>query len=267
MIPTQEIYHPQLEDILFLASNAPSPMLVVDDGFNFGLSFFETFYIKNHIVFLDEHLARLNTSLLQFNIPLHIDQQLLLDLVAHYNLKETALKLQVSAKNIIASTRPITYTSNYYAQGASLLLSPIVRSSQSELVRHKSGNYGDCILSLRNAHARGFDDCLFLNEKMHITESCIANIFIIKNKQLYTPCLDDGLLPGVVRNYILSKYNVIQTSLDQEFLFHSDGAFLTNSLVGVVRIRSIESVELINNPLIEIIRQTYLHDIKESYVS
>lgn len=263
-----DVYHPVFKDV-YMIHNASieNPILSVDDGFNFGLSFFETFYISKYIVFLDEHLTRINSSLIQFNIPIHIDRQLILDLVSYYDLKDIALKLQVSEKNIIASTRPITYTPPYYEKGASLMTSPIIRSSHSELVRHKSGNYGDSILALRKAHDLGFDDYLFYNELGHITETSIANIFILKDNQLYTPSLSDGLLPGVVRYYILKKFPVIQSSLTKEFLLNCDGAFMTNSLVGLVKIHSIDSHVLPNNSRVELIRQTYLHDIKEPYVS
>lgn len=263
------ILYPKITDVFFVNASDTSrlPRLQVDDGISFGLSFFETFYISDTIPFLTEHITRLNTSLSHFNIPVHVDESLVVQLVKEHELNHVALKLQVSEKNIIASIRPITYTQEYYKRGAKLMTSPVIRSSRSELVRHKSANYGDLILSLRSAHARGFDDCLFLNESGNLTESCIANIFIIKDNRLYTPSVNEGLLPGIIRNYILMSHQVIEGTLSESDLLHCDGAFLTNSLVGVVKIASLNGINLPDNPMISDIQNQYFDYIKERHES
>ena len=274
-------YHPILSDVYFVdasshaslnaslkvsldTSKMPLPLLHIDDGYNYGLSFFETIYVHSSAVFLHEHIQRLNRSLADFHIPIIINEQLILDIIATYQVHHCALKVHVSATNIVASTRPLVYTQDYYTNGTKLITSPIRRSSQSQLIRHKSANYGECILALRKAHELGFNDSLFYNELGHVTETCIANIFFIKDHVLYTPSLSDGLLPGIVREYILNKYTVLEQSLSKAFILTCEGAFLTNSLVGVVKIASIDDNKLSDHPLIETIRQNYLADIKET---
>lgn len=269
MDTSRTVFIPSLEDVHFVSPSetAAQPVLSIDDGTMYGLSFFETFHVTDRVLFLDEHLSRLNASLSCFNIPVMIRTDLINELIEHYDLHHTALKLLVSEKNIIASTRPLTYTQAYYERGAKVKISPILRSSRSHLIRHKSSNYGDMILSLREAHQTGWDDVLFFNELGHLTESCIANVFIIKDQVLYTPPLSDGLLPGIIRNHLLQNYTVREMSVTEDVLMNCDGAFLTNSLVGIVKINAINTTTIPDNPLTETLRQRYLDFVKESYGS
>lgn len=218
--------------------------LQIDEGILYGLSFFETILIKNKGIFITEHIQRLNNSLNKFNIPIQIEESLITDLIHYYKLDNCGLRFQVSHKNIIASARPLPYTREYYDKGVSVSLSPIVKSSESLLVRHKSSNYGDMYLSLQETRLKGYDDCLFLNEKGYLTESCIANLFVIINDNIYTPYIEDGILPGIVRSFILEHNAIEEKHITTEELLHSQGAFLTNSLVGLVDISYYNDVKL-----------------------
>jgi len=255
---------PTIEDITFVQSDhcsCPSNNINVDEGINYGLSFFETILVLDQPIFLIEHLERLNSSLHHFQIKTRITKALVLEIVALCHISNKGLKVIVSESNIIVSVRPLTYTKDYYEQGAKVMLSNIIRSSHSYLVNHKSTNYGDMILSLRNAHDLGYNDCLFFNEKGYLTESTIANLFIIKNNQLITSATNQGLLPGIVRNHLIKTYNVIEGILSIEDLVYADAAFLTNSLVGIVRISTIDfkktTINYNKHPLLENIKNDY----------
>lgn len=234
---------PTIEDIIFVQSDhcsCPTNTISVDEGINYGLSFFETILVLDHPVFASEHVARLNSSLEQFKINTRITIELIDEIVALCNLSNKGLKILVSESNIIVSVRALTYTPEYYEKGASLMLSNIIRSSHSFLVNHKSSNYGDMILSLREAHNRGYNDCLFFNEKGYLTESSIANVFIIKDNKLHTPSINQGLLPGIVRDYLIRTYDVIESVITIDDLVYADAIFMTNSLVGMVKVSSID---------------------------
>lgn len=62
----------------------------------------------------------------------------------------------------------------------------------------------------------------------------MSNIFFVKEKKLYTPTLSCGLLPGILRAYILETYDVKETILYPEDLVTFDECFLTNSLMGIM---------------------------------
>jgi len=234
---------PTIEDITIVALDnlsLPTRSIHVDEGINYGLSFFETILVLNEPIFVDEHVKRLNNSLSQFSIHIVITKELIYEIVDVCNLSNKGLKILVSQSNIIVSVRELTYTDKYYEKGASLMLSNIIRSSHSHLVNHKSANYGDMILSLRHAHTLGYDDCLFFNEKGYLTESTIANLFIIKNNQILTSSTSQGLLPGIVRGHIIETNNVIEGKVSIDDLVYADAVFLTNSLVGIIKVSTID---------------------------
>lgn len=87
----------------------------------------------------------------------------------------------------------------------------------------------------------GYDEPIFLNSRGLVTEGATSNIFIIVNNEIYTPKLSSGLLNGIIRQYIISNYPVIETDIDLEFINKADEIFLTNSLFGVMPVSSLEN--------------------------
>jgi para-aminobenzoate synthetase/4-amino-4-deoxychorismate lyase len=90
------------------------------------------------------------------------------------------------------------------------------------------------------AHAkeRGLLDILFFNENGHLTEGCISNIFLYGNGTYLTPPVADGLLPGVMRRYLLKEgaVPIEQRSLTLDDVRQAEALFLCNSVRGVVQV-------------------------------
>lgn len=103
----------------------------------------------------------------------------------------------------------------------------------------------------RTAAEHGWDEALICNEKGHIIESSIANIFWVESKNLFTPPLSEGCVAGVMRAFLLEKlpaagYQVQEAPLTVERLGQADEVFLSNALRGlrpVVHIDSLKSYE------------------------
>ena len=64
----------------------------------------------------------------------------------------------------------------------------------------------------REAHDRGFDEVVLLNEREEVAECTSANIFAVFGDQVYTPPLDSGCLPGITREILLSDIRVRRNS-------------------------------------------------------
>ena len=47
------------------------------------------------------------------------------------------------------------------------------------------------------------DEALILNQNGLLCESISANVFIVYEKQIYTPALSEGCIAGVMRNVVL----------------------------------------------------------------
>lgn len=120
------------------------------------------------------------------------------------------------------------------------------RNENSSITQIKSLNYLDNILARHEASQRDFDDAIFLNSKGFLSESTIANVFVVLNNIICTPPVSDGLLPGIAREVILndaSKRNIPfkECSISLNDLKHASEVFLTNTLIGIQRVASIEN--------------------------
>ena len=83
----------------------------------------------------------------------------------------------------------------------------------------------------RAAHPEA-DDVLLVNERGELTESTIANLVVRLDGALWTPPLDAGLLPGVLRGELLRRGEVRERVLRPEDLERAEEVWLVSSLRG-----------------------------------
>lgn len=228
----------------------------LDDGLYFGKGVFETILVKDIPIFLEEHINRLNNSIK----ILKLGESIVLDDVKSFinknNIKNKALKITVTTENLIYSTREIKYTEKHYKEGFKIKISEVLRNSTSRIVNFKTLNYLENIIEYELCQAYGFNEAIFLNEKGNVSEGCTTNIFIIKNEKIYTPTIKCGILPGIIRQWIIEKFDVVEKEITKDELLNSDEVFLTNSLVGVIKVSKIEN-KLFNSRIIDEIKKQY----------
>ena len=229
----------------------------IDSGFFFGKGVFETILVKNKAIFLSKHIERLNKSIRFLNIGEKISEDKILELIEKFNIKNCVLKIIVTERNLVLSTRNINYKTEDYLKGFSLKISESIRNSKSKLTYIKSINYLENILEREEAIKSGYDEVIFFNENGYLSEGSMSNIFIIKNNKIFTPDINQGLLPGIIRNFIVKRYNVIEKKITLEELFNADEIFITNSILGIMKISKIENKILVENKLTNIIREEY----------
>lgn len=84
----------------------------------------------------------------------------------------------------------------------------------------------------------GLDELIFLNENGRLCEGTIANVFVKRDDVLLTPPLSAGVLPGVLRQELLSEGAAVESELT---LADLDGAevFVGNSLRGLIKAKMI----------------------------
>ena len=219
-------------------------LIELDEGYSFGLGLFETILLyKGKPVFLDGHLARINKSIV--DLELNIDKLEKNEVFQYLNHNKNTfeyevLKIVLSEKNRLFLKREYNYTEKDYQKGFSLNISKVRRNENSIFTFHKTLNYGDNILEKRKSKKLGYDEPIFLNSKNQITEGATSNIFVVVEDKIYTPKLSCGLLNGIVRQYIISNYDIIETEIDLEFLNNADEIFLTNSLFGIMPVNNLE---------------------------
>ena len=229
----------------------------LDSGYFFGRGVFETILVKDKPIFLKEHISRLNEGIKILNLGDKVIEEDILNIINKHNIKYCGLKIVVTEKNIVLEKRDIPYKSDDYLKGFSLKLSNINRNSKSKLSYIKSINYLENILEREEALNNGYNEVLFLNEKGFLSEGSMSNIFIVIDKEIYTPSIKCGLLPGIVRNFLIKEYKIIEKELTLEDIMMADEIFITNSLLGIMRISKFGNRILTENKITIMLRKEY----------
>lgn len=244
--------------LILNGSPTDEEIIQLDRGFFFGYGLFETILVKNYrAVLLDEHLNRLNTSLNQLKIDKVIHRNDIIKHIKFFDKKDYALKISVSDQNVLLSARDLTYTKDKYEEGMSLNISKIKRNPYAHTTYLKSLNYIDNIIEKQNSIALDFDEVLFLNIEGFVSEGSMTNIFFIINNQIHTPAVECGLLKGIVRDWMIKHCHVIEGKYTLDQLLKSEGVFVTNSLMGIMKVCKVGETSFNNHPLIEKLQEEY----------
>ncbi len=99
------------------------------------------------------------------------------------------------------------------------------------------------------AHNRGFDEVVLLNERGEVSECTSANLFAVFGDVAATPPLGSGCLPGVTRALLLEEarvpgIRVEERTLRLEDLERAGGVFLTSSTRDVMPVSSIDGLHI-----------------------
>lgn len=208
-----------------------------DDGYQMGFGVFETILVKDgKCLFLKEHLDRMKKGLNVLDIHQSLVEKDIQKQIDMLNLKNCAVKIMASQKNLMITHRELTVQLKDYQGGFSVKLSECIQDSRSHTSYIKSFNRIDQQIELKRAIQEGYRESLFLNENQFLTEGCISNLFFVKDMVLFTPAQSCGLLGGIVRQWVLNHFEVKEGCFTKIDLLTCDEAFLTNSLMGIMGI-------------------------------
>ena len=112
-----------------------------------------------------------------------------------------------------------------------------------------SGAYITSSLAKTEASLTGFDEALLLNSNGKVSEASGMNLFIVRNKELITPSVDQDILEGIARASVIElaqsiDIKVIERAVDKTELFIADEVFLTGTAAKITPIKKIESTTL-----------------------
>lgn len=237
----------------------------LDQGLYFGRGLFETILVKNKPLFIEEHLNRINAGLKVIGINREIQEHDIINAVSKLKCTDCVLKLVVTEKNIIFTVRKNNYTEEQYEKGFKVKISSVKRNQYSKLTYLKSLNYLENILEHDSCIAEGYNEVLFFNVENNLSEGSVSNVYFIKNDKIYTPSIECGLLNGTVRKFIINNFEVVEGKFDKEVLMNADGIFLTNSVMGVMKVSSLYNKKFDDNVIIENIKNYYEKHIRENY--
>lgn len=244
-------------------------MITPDQGYFFGIGAFETVAVEEgNPVFLKEHYERLFRTMEFLNLQLSTDE--LEDKVGKVleepfmNTGRKVLKITASEKNLLVTTRENTYDEKQYKKGFTADFSSVRRNETSPFTYYKTLNYGDCLREKHLAHERGVDEPVFLNTKGMIAEGATTNVFFVKNGDIFTPSVECGLLPGIMRDYICRENQVWEKDIYPEEIKEFEEMFLTNSLLGVMPVVTLGEYRFPSKAVGQRLLETYFKNQKLS---
>jgi len=149
-----------------------------------------------------------------------------------------------------------------------------VRLGIKEQARHAASPYaGTKMLSwsfnltmYEEAHERGFDEVVLLNEHGEVSELTSANLFAVFGAEVRTPPLrSSGCLPGITRALLLEEIRVPgitirEATLRPQDLEAADGLFITSSTRDLLPVAQIEGLRI---RLGDAVRQSLLAKFQE----
>lgn len=236
--------------------------IYLDSGFFFGRGAFETILVNEKPVFLEEHIQRLNNGLSTLGVNKIITKEEVSSAIEKLPCKNCVVKIMVSEKNTIITTREVTYKHSDYQQGFSLGISEVRRNAHSNLTYVKSFNYVENIIERDKIISKGYNEALFLNTEGFISEGAVSNIFFIENGVIFTPKIKCGLLPGIIREFVLQNslamgFKIQEGEFTLNRLMEAEGVFITNSIMGIMKVVKIEDKVINESTVVSEIKRYY----------
>jgi 4-amino-4-deoxychorismate lyase len=235
-----------------------------DHGYLYGLGVFETFRTYDgHPFLLKDHLQRLEEGLEELNINSSITVDFVLGILQELQQKNKMdnayCRLNISAgagelglqteayekPTVILLQKPLPLSAPLQEKAAVLL--EIRRNTPETDKRLKSHHYLNNIAAKREIGPVHDKEGIFLSQNGFISEGITSNIFWVKSGELYTPCINTGILNGITRQYIIQLAKArnipIHTGFyTKEELMSADEIFFTNSVQEVIPVTKLESV-------------------------
>lgn len=253
----------------------------------YGDGLFETMKLVNGEILNKEfHFDRLfkGLHLLQFEIPPFFSKEVIekkiVELVSK-NKQENAARVRFMIfrgnggvfdpenlkPNYIIESWPLTIPQHLNENGLVVDIFPDARKSCDIFSNIKSNNYLPYILAGLYAKKNKLNDCLVLNSHERLSDSVISNIFLIKEKIIFTPPLSEGCVAGVMRRWFLERFDlkpfrVVEKELTEQDLFDAEEFFLTNAIYQVRWVKSFRDKNYANKNIRDIYSYTTNHFVR-----
>lgn len=107
------------------------------------------------------------------------------------------------------------------------------------------GNYLNAQLIKMEAIKAGFTEGIALDIFGYVSEGSGENIFMVKNRDVYTPPFTSSVLPGITRSTVMALmreagHRMIEGPVSREMLTIADEVFFTGTAAEITPIRSVD---------------------------
>ncbi len=234
-----------------------------------GWGVFSTLRVSDGVLFaFERHYDRMSRDAERMHVPFEISardlEKALLALVDANRAFDATLRVAVirnkgglyEGPHITRDSDLIAFTTDLTAWGAGVKLGyiPNARHGASPFAGAKITSWAQNLTWYEEAHQRGFDEVILLNEHGQISECTSANIFIIQEDGVWTPPVEtSGCLAGVTRAILLEELHVPGLTIAERELTPSDveeadQVFITSTTRDLLPVFEIERDPLDQDP-------------------
>lgn len=209
-----------------------------------GIGLFETMLVlRGRVIHRDAHFARMARSAAELGFP-PPQRERFDELVAQAAQQADAVRCLYVQSNAdtwllhatAMSIPPLTLQRRAHGRAITLTLT-------RSLPQHKLTSYAACALGLRQAAAAGADEGLFATHDGHVLEGTATNVFAVRGSTLVTARVEDGVLPGIVRAWVLAEAAHLGFAIEERPPSPAElreGGFFTGSLTTLAALRALD---------------------------
>lgn len=261
--------------ILTMINSAPSDHVsVLDRGLQYGDGVFETMlYRQGRVFFHAMHMERLVAGLSALRILISLDRverdlntfirQLDADSISGAIIKLIVTRGSggrgynpglATTPSVILSAFSVPDRASFVQAGADVTLCKTRISEQAVLAGIKHLNRLDNVLA-RAEWDNEFHEGLMLCQRGNIVEGTMSNVFFVEGNVLLTPSIRRCGVAGIVRRCVIEMLaprlgvEVIEKDIPENQVHSMVSGFLTNSVLGIVPIRSLGGRSLVSSSL------------------
>jgi len=229
-----------------------------------GWGVFSTIKIIDGVLFaFERHWARMrkDADLLRVPFPWSAAEleEILLSLVTANGDLNATMRVLVSRNKgtmwvgpaVESDAELVAFTAprNQWGASARLGIVPNARHADNIFAGSKTTSWAMNLVWYEEAHLRGQDEVVLLNERGEVSECTSANIFAVFDREAVTPPLSSGCLPGITRELLLEKalspgVRVAERPLSLEDLERADGLFITSTTRDLLPVSEVEGLSI-----------------------
>jgi len=235
---------------------------VEDRGFQFGDAIYEIFkFLGKRPIFLHEQYRRMENGLREIEIRVPWDEaqftKVVRELLARTAFDDGIVYIQITrgeserkhfypddlTPTVVAYSRAFAFFPDAAkkAKGITLITADDLRWKRCNV---KSVNLLANAIAKKKAQRAGTDEALLLDDGL-VREAASSSFFGVRGGVVITHPLDEHILPGVVRDRVVSlalanRMRVDERTLREAELFDLDEAFITSTTMGVLPVASID---------------------------
>ena len=234
-------------------------------GFLNGWGVFTTIRVYAGVMFAwERHWARLCRDAKKMYVPMPGDAEWLetrlYKLIEANHAQEATLRVAIvrnkggmfDGPDIERDFDVIAFTRDVADWGDSVKLGVVLqaRHAANEFAGVKFTSWAQNLTWYEQAHRRGFDEMVLLNERNEVSECTSANIFTVFGDHVYTPAtLASGCLAGITRDVLLNDIQIPGVEFSEHVLLpadlqSADEVFITSTTREILPVKSVEALNI-----------------------